>query len=176
MCARCKWNVWLHMLLPLGDGKKIERLLRLNTLLHAGVNKMNKTWAGGEHCLMLILCRVSADTHRTIQVPQNRTRTYGTRTSAHIHKPANTRTCTSEERHSKIHTRTRTHTRTHTVVQSVERACWVAVSNYSAAMATSSMTIDSAAKWVRVCECDNLVKITFKQNILHKRSHQSLHC
>ena len=48
-------------------------------------------------------------------------------------------------------------THTHALVQSVEQACWVAVSTYSAAMATSSMAIDSAAKWVRVCERDNLV-------------------
>ena len=49
----------------------------------------------------------------------------------------------------------------------MEQVFWVAVSTYSAAMATSSMAIDNAAKWVRVCECDNLVKITFKPNILH---------
>lgn len=46
----------------------------------------------------------------------------------------------------------------------------MAVSTYSAAMATSSMAIDSAAKWVRVCEYDNLVKITFKADILHTAS------
>lgn len=94
-------------------------------------------------------------------------------THTHTHSPA-CRTCTDKVnqtlRKMTSNTHKQCHIHTHTVVQSVEQACWVAVSTYSAAMATSSTAIDSAAKWVRVCECDNLVKITFKPNILHKNA------
>lgn len=92
----------------------------------------------------------------------------------HTHTLLRSRTCTDKVnqtlRKMTSNTHKQRHTHTHTVVQSVEQACWVAVSTYSAAMATSSTAIDSAAKWVRVCECDNLVKITFKPNTLHKNA------
>lgn len=47
---------------------------------------------------------------------------------------------------------------------SAQQACWVAVSTFPAAMATSSMAIDNAAKWVSAWERDNLARITFQSN------------
>lgn len=83
-------------------------------------------------------------------------------THAHVQRKCSELTA---EKNIQIHTRRATHT--HTVVQSAEQACWVAVSTYSAAMATSFTAIDSTAKWVRVFECDNLVKITLQPDTLH---------
>ena len=95
-----------------------------------------------------------------------------TQTHTHMHGQSET-THRKNKKKSNINIHTYRATRTYTVIQCVEQACWVAVSTYSAAMATSSM--DSAAKWVRVCECDNLVKITFKPNVLHTHTHTYTH-
>lgn len=135
--------------------------------LHTGANRMNKTSAV---VVNIVWCRTSAAPHTRTR---NHTNAYshGARGGQrHMHTRTNTRTCTGKVKwaHSKrdrkknnapnthTHTYCASHTHTHTVVQSVEQACWVAVSTYSAAMATSSMAIDSAAKWVRAWERDNL--------------------
>lgn len=168
-------NVRLHALLTLLKRRKKRR--RENSL-YTGVNMMNKT---SVLVVNIVWCSTSAApqhsrTHKHtlafVQVTQNplpHVQTYNK-----THTPLQSRTCTDKVnqtlRKMTSNTHTRCHTHTHTVVQSVEQACWVAVSTYSAAMATSSTAIDSTAKWVRVCECDNLVKITFKPNILHKNA------
>lgn len=140
---------------------------------------MNKTSGlSGKHCLMFNLCSATAEpphtkAHADIHT-SNPKPTACVQTHTHTNTVLRWHTCTDKVnqtlRKMTSNTHKQCHIHTHTVVQSVEQACWVAVSTYSAAMATSSTAIDSAAKWVRVCECDNLVKITFKPNMLHKNA------
>ncbi len=181
MHGGCQWIVWLHTL-PASLTKKRECLLHLNTPLYTGVNKMNKT---SGLVVNIVWCWTSAvpqqsRTHtQSYKYPKTHSHMYRhsvhsgatthTRTHTHTHththacinQRSNTWRCTDKvnraHRKKIYQTHTCRATHTHTVVQSVEQACWVAVSTYSAAMATSSMAIDSAAKWVRVCERDNLV-------------------
>lgn len=146
--------MWLHIL----PTSKTD-LLHMNTPLLSGVNKMNKTGGLVEN---IMWCWTSAaETHTIIQVHTlTHVQTSRAAKANDTHKGicAHARTKWSAERniHNK-YTHTACLTHPHAVAHSVEQACWVAVSTYSAAMATSSMAIDSAAKWVRVCECDNLV-------------------
>lgn len=139
----------------LADKKKKKRVS--TSLGHTtGVNKMNKTRV---LVVNIVWCRTSA------AQPHTHTQTSPYKTPLHIYSPSHTHIWSSMCGHGKKQNLKHTHTyiyvlaHTHTpaAVERVQQACWVAVSTSSAAMATSSMAIDSAAKWVRVCECDNLV-------------------
>lgn len=149
MHSGCKWKVRLHTALT---SLNKNFVFHLDTLRWGKQDELTK--GSGEN---IVWCWTSA-THTDTQ--SHKYPLFQLYTHMHKHTGICGQSGMStliNKKGSNTHILCPIYTHTHTAVHSVEKACWVAVRTYSAAMATSSMVIDSAAKWVRVCERDNLV-------------------